>query len=97
MISLLQLIATVINIYVWCLVINVAMTWLISFNILNTRNQFVARVNDFFNRITEPALAPIRRVVPLIGGIDVSPIILILLLVFIKHLLFELFLGYPLY
>lgn len=94
MISLLQLIAAIIQIYIWCLVINVILSWLISFRILNTSNQFVARVNDFFNRITEPALQPIRRVIPPVGGIDISPIVLILLLWFIRNLMFEIYFGF---
>ena len=91
MLSLLQLISTVITIYIWCLIINVVFSWLIAFNVLNTRNQFVYRINDFFNRITEPAVRPIRRVMPLIGGIDVSPVVLILLLGFVRSLMFEIF------
>jgi YggT family protein len=65
------------------------MSWLVAFNVLNTRNRFVYQVGDMLYRLTEPALRPIRRVLPNLGGIDLSPVVLILLLVFIRSLLFE--------
>jgi len=73
-----------IGLYIWCLIIWVILSWLVAFNVVNTRNRFVAMAGDFLDRITEPALRPIRRVVPYLGGIDISPIILILLLYFIR-------------
>lgn len=87
--SLVLLIDTVLDIYVWLLLIWVIMSWLISFDVINTRNRFVYLVSDFLYRITEPVLRPIRRVVPLIGGIDVSPVVLILIIMFIRNLLRE--------
>ncbi len=87
--SLLVLIDTVIGIYMWCLIISVVMSWLISFNVINTQNRFVYTVYDFLYRITEPAMRPIRRFIPDLGGIDVSPVVLILLLVFARNLLRE--------
>ena len=65
------------------------MSWLISFNVINTHNRFVHLVGDFFYRITEPALRPIRRFLPNLGGLDLSPIVLILLIWFIRNLLSE--------
>mgnify|MGYP004006407679 FL=1 len=73
----------------WCLIIVVAMSWLTSFNIINTQNRLVYQIYDFMYRITEPALRPIRRWIPNFGGIDISPVILILLLVFIRNLIKE--------
>jgi len=87
--SLLFLIDQIIGLYMWCLIIVVVMSWLISFNVINTQNRFVYQVYDFLYRITEPALRPIRRWIPDLGGIDVSPVVLILLLVFVRNLLRE--------
>ena len=87
--SLLLLIDTVLRLYMWCIIIAVVMSWLISFNIINTHNRFVYMIYDFFFRITEPALSRIRRYLPSFGGLDISPVILILLIVFVRNLLFE--------
>ena len=62
---------------------------LVAFNVVNPHNRFVAMVGEFLYRITEPALAPIRRYLPSLGGLDLSPVVLILLLVFLRNLLFE--------
>lgn len=91
MLSFLNLISTVITLYVWTLIISAVLSWLVAFGVINTRNRFVYMVGDFLNRVTEPALRPIRRIVPNLGGIDISPIILIVLLFFVRNLLFELF------
>ena len=65
------------------------LSWLLAFNVLNSRNQVVYAIADFLYRITEPALRPIRRFVPQLGGIDVSPVVLILLLIFAQNLIYE--------
>jgi len=88
MVALFQLIDTVINIYIWLLIIWAVLSWLVAFNVVNTSNRFVYLLGDFLNRITEPALRPIRRLMPDLGGIDISPMILILLLIFLRNLLF---------
>jgi len=90
MVSLLLLIDSIIEIYIWLLIIQVALSWLITFNVLNTHNRFVYMVGDFLYRVTEPALGPIRRVLPSLGGIDISPVVLILGLWFVRNLMFEL-------
>ena len=87
MYSLLNLIDTAIHIYIWCLIISAVMSWLVAFNVINTRNRFVYSVGDFLYRITEPALRPIRNILPNLGGIDISPVILSLLLFFVSSLL----------
>ena len=74
----------VVELYIWCLLIWVILSWLVAFNVVNTRNRFVAVVGDFLDRITEPVLRPIRRVLPNLGGIDISPILLILLIYFVR-------------
>ncbi len=89
MLSLLFLIDQVIGLYMWCLIIAVVMSWLTAFNIINTQNRVVYQICDFIYRITEPALHPIRRWIPNFGGIDISPVILILVLIFLRNLLRE--------
>ncbi len=76
----------VIELYIWCLIIWVVLSWLVAFNVVNTRNRFVGMLGDFLDRITEPVLRPIRRVMPNLGGIDISPILLILLIYFVRDL-----------
>ncbi|MEO1090854.1 MAG: YggT family protein [Pseudomonadota bacterium] len=89
MCSLLQLVDTVVGIYIWALIIAVVLTWLVQFNVVNTRNRVVYTVGDVLARITEPALQPIRSVLPGLGGIDLSPLVLILLLSFGRSLMWE--------
>ncbi len=91
MYALLNLVHTVITIYIWLLIIQAVMSWLVAFGIVNRHNRVVAMVGDFLWRITEPLLRPIRRIIPDLGGIDISPVILILLLYFINNLIFEYF------
>ena len=89
MYSLLWLIDTVINLYIWVLIISAVMSWLIAFNVINTSNRAVYMISDFLYRVTEPALRPIRRFIPSLGGVDISPVILILLLAFLRRLIVE--------
>jgi YggT family protein len=89
MYSLAYMISLVIELYIWVLIASAILSWLVAFNVLNTRNRFVYVVGDTLHRLTEPALRPIRRILPNFGGIDLSPVALILLLVFIRRLLFE--------
>jgi YggT family protein len=83
----LWLILTIIDLYIWLLIASAVLSWLIAFNVVNTRNQLVANIGEFLYRITEPALRPIRRMLPNLGGIDISPVILIILLLFLKQLI----------
>jgi YggT family protein len=76
----LWLILTIIDIYIWLLIAAAVLSWLIAFNVVNTRNPIVANVGEFLYRITEPALRPIRRILPSFGSIDISPLIVLLLL-----------------
>jgi YggT family protein len=73
------------EIYIWLLIAAAVLSWLVAFNVVNTRNQVVAMIGDFLYRITEPALRPIRNMLPNLGGIDVSPVILILIIIFIRY------------
>lgn len=70
--------------FIWIIIGSAILSWLIAFNVINPYNQFVRSLWDLFNRVTEPCLRPIRRVLPDMGGIDVSPVILILILYFIS-------------
>ncbi len=87
--SVLWLIETVIELYIWCIIIQVVMSWLVAFNVVNLHNRFVFTVGEFLNRIIDPALRPIRRFLPNFGGIDISPMVLLLLLFFARNLLRE--------
>ena len=92
MASVVTLISTIIQIFIWLLIANAILSWLVAFNVINTRNQFINSVGKFLYKITEPVLAPVRRIIPVFGGIDISPIVLILLLIFAQNLMFEYFL-----
>ena len=91
MYAFLSLVSTVISIYVWLLIAQAVLSWLVAFGIVNRYNRVVATIGDFLWRVTEPLLRPIRRVLPDLGGIDISPVILILLLWFLRNLMFEYF------
>jgi YggT family protein len=89
MISLAILVDKVIDIYTWIVIASAIMSWLVAFGVVNTRNQVIRMVVDLLYRVTEPALRPIRRVLPNLGGIDISPVILLLGLFFLRSLLAE--------
>ena len=88
--SILILFDNIITLYIWVLIINEIISWLIAFNILNTSNRFVYSVLDVSHKLTDPPLNFIRRYLPNLGSIDISPIILILALMFLRNLVFEL-------
>lgn len=85
-----NLISVLLNMYMWAIVISVILSWLLAFGVINTHNPFVSNVGHFLFKITEPALQPIRRMLPGFGGIDVSPILLILVIYFIQDVLHRL-------
>ncbi len=87
MYSLLVLVDQVLQIYIYAVILSAVLSWLVAFNVINTRNRFVHSVGSFLYRVTDPALRPIRRFIPNLGGIDISPVILILLLFFVQSLL----------
>ena len=87
MYAIFWLIDTVIGLYITVVIVQVVLSWLVAFNVVNTRNRFVYLVGDLLYRLTEPALAPIRRFLPRFGGMDVSPVVLILVLYFLRVLL----------
>ena len=85
--SLYWLIDTLLGLYIWVIIIGAILSWLVAFDVVNTRNRVVYVIGDFTHRLTEPALRPIRRFVPDLGGVDISPLLLILLLFFVRRLL----------
>ena len=84
----LWLVDTIITIYIWLLIASAVLSWLIAFNVVNTRNPIVNSIGEFLYRVTEPLLRPIRNVMPNLGGIDVSPVILIIALLFLERFVF---------
>ena len=89
--SIFILLDNIITIYLWIIIINAILSWLVAFNVLNTQNPFVFSVLDVTYKLTDPALNKIRRFIPTFGSIDISPVILILLLIFLRNLIFEVF------
>ena len=89
--SVLILFDNIISLYIWILIINAITSWLVAFNILNTSNRFVYSVLDVSYKLTSPALNFIRRYLPNLGSIDISPVILILGLMFLRNFVFEMF------
>jgi len=93
MMSLVILIDTVLDLYMWVFIVSAILSWLIAFNVVNTHNRFVATVMDVLNRLTEPLLRPIRRVLPNMGGLDLSPMVAIFGIYFVRLLLREYVFG----
>jgi YggT family protein len=87
MIALLQTLSMLLSLVWWVFLIMIIMSWLISFNVINTRNQFVAGVWRVLNQITEPILRPIRRIIPPVGGLDLSPIIVFVIIFFLQSVI----------
>lgn len=89
MLALLQTIDLALSIYTWIIIASAVFSWLYAFNVVNSGNRFVGMVGEFLYKATEPALRPIRRVLPDLGGIDVSPIVLLLLIFFLRSLMWN--------
>ena len=80
------LIADLIEIYIWVVIASAILSWLVAFNVVDARNQIVGAIGGFLYRVTEPVLAPIRRFMPDLGGIDISPVVLIFGLIILQRL-----------
>ena len=89
--SVFILLDSIITIYLWIIIINALLSWLVAFKILNTQNRFVYSVLEVTYKLTDPALNRIRKFLPTFGSIDISPIILILALMFLRNIVFEIF------
>jgi YggT family protein len=82
--ALFYVIDIALQVYIWIVILAVIMSWLVAFNVVNVRNPAVGMIADFLYRATEPALRPIRNFLPSLGGIDISPFILILIIIFLR-------------
>ena len=89
--SILALFNEIVGLYIWVLVINAAASWLVAFNVINTSNRFVYSVLEISYKLTDPPLRYIRSFMPNLGTIDISPIVLILALVFLRNFINEIF------
>lgn len=85
--SLLLLIDKILEIYTWVIIAAAIMSWLVAFGVVNVRNQFIRVIVDLLYRLTEPVLRPIRRLLPNLGGVDISPIVVILAIIFLQWLI----------
>jgi YggT family protein len=92
LVAALEVIEMILNLYVWVLIIGAVMSWLVAFGVINMHNRVVQGISDVIYRLTEPALRPIRRILPPMGGLDLSPLVLILIIIFLQrfiaHLVF---------
>ena len=87
MLALIKTIDLALYLYWWIIIASAIFSWLYAFNVVNPRNQFVGQIGNMLYRLTEPALRPIRRYMPDLGGIDISPIVLLLIIYFVRQLL----------
>ncbi|PRD40964.1 hypothetical protein C5748_24205 [Phyllobacterium phragmitis] len=87
MLALIRTVDLALSIYTWIIIASAVFSWLYAFNVINSSNRFVASIGDFLYRATEPAFRPIRNLLPNLGGIDISPIVLLLIIFFIRQLL----------
>ena len=92
--SLIQVALLAINIFIWFIIASAILSWLVAFNVVNTNNKVVYMIGDFLYRITEPALRPIRKFLPNLGPVDISPIVLLLVLFFLQNVLVGVARGY---
>ena len=95
--SLIDIILLLLNWYTYLIIAMAILSWLVAFDVINFRNNIVRQVWGFLEAVTEPALRPIRRVLPNLGGIDVSPVILLLIILFIQKLIVEYAVAQPIY
>jgi len=84
---LIRIVLIALNLYVWVVIVAAVMSWLVAFGVVNSYNRIVYVINDFLYRVTEPALRPLRRIIPNLGGIDITPVVLILIIYFIQMVL----------
>ncbi|NSY44109.1 YggT family protein [Agrobacterium tumefaciens] len=89
MLALFQTIDLALNLYTWVLIASAIFSWLYAFNVINSRNHFVNAIGSFLVNVTEPVLRPIRSILPNLGGIDISPIILLLIIFFIRSFMWN--------
>ena len=88
--AIVWLVTTILSMMIWAIIISAVLSWLVAFDVINRRNRFVNQIAYFLDAITGPILAPFRRVIPLLGGIDLSPIVAILTIQFLSILFMRL-------
>ncbi len=88
-----EILNILLGLYIWVLVFSAVLSWLVAFGVVNTNNQFVRTMGDMLYRLTEPVLRPIRRFLPVMGGLDLSPLVLIFIIMFLQSFLRHLVLG----
>jgi YggT family protein len=93
--ALLSVILLALELYTYVIIVMAVMSWLIAFNIINVYNDFVRSIWNALNALTEPLLRPIRRILPNLGGLDISPVILILIIYFVRQLIISVMSAYP--
>ncbi|MGE4371360.1 MAG: YggT family protein [Xanthobacter sp.] len=86
--ALLDVVLIILNLYVWLLIAAAILSWLIAFNVVNPYNKFVSNVGEFLYRITEPVLEPVRSILPNLGGLDLSPMAVILIIFFLQRVIY---------
>jgi len=87
--NLISFLQTVVNLYIWVVIISVILSWLMTFGVINMYNPLVRSIWQGVNALTEPFLAPIRRFMPNLGGLDISPVILWLACIFVRDVILE--------
>ncbi len=91
--ALLELVFAVLNFYVWIIIISAILSWLVAFNVVNTRNRFVSMIGDMMFRLTEPAYRRLRRFIPAVGGLDLAPLALLFIIMFVQSFIRHLVIG----
>jgi YggT family protein len=91
--AVIELIFTLLSLYIWILIASAVLSWLVAFDVVNPHNRLVRMIGDFCHRITEPALRPIRRILPIMGGLDLSPLALIFIIYFLQSFIRHLVMG----
>jgi YggT family protein len=94
MCALYQVVDIILNLYWWCIIIYVIMSWLVAFNIVNTYNPVVNTIGGFLHKLIEPVMKQIRRIIPVMGGLDLAPLVVLLGIFFIRRLMLDNW-GYP--
>ncbi|KQY90865.1 MULTISPECIES: YggT family protein [unclassified Brevundimonas] len=88
--AIVWLVTTILSLMTWAIILSAIFSWLFAFDVINRRNRFVSQLADFLDRITAPLLEPFRRIIPPLGGIDISPIVVLLLINFVRILFMRL-------
>ncbi|RFC68358.1 MULTISPECIES: YggT family protein [Mesorhizobium] len=94
MIPVINTLLFVLNIYWWIIILSVIFSWLYAFNVVNSRNQFVGMIGNALFQMTEPVFRPIRNMLPSLGTVDISPLVVLVILFFLEQVLVQIALSY---